>query len=209
MANSKVALLSPRMSASIEQRNLLPFDWNDRSRTLVQIPNEGFYQFGDVIHGPDQRIALPDSDYDYLAENAVADWFLTTTFLFPALASEAISCACPIRRNECLLISFASVDDAMLFVLKSRRARSLPKEWWDEFESAEYRRHALFSGVETSKMGLIRVNGIQQDVGFDAKILVARPNRANRRKQSKCEPISVRNLVQQSWGGEVYHVCNH
>jgi hypothetical protein len=208
MANSRKADSNHSASASIEQRILRPFDLNDRSRSLVQIPNKGFYQFGHVINGPDIRIALPNSELDYLAENTDGDWFLTTTFLFPARASEDISSCYPIRRNQCLLVSFGDVEDAMLFALRSRNGRSLPKDWWLEFENAEYRRHALIGGVETSEMGLVRVNGIQEDVGHHAELSVDRPARG-KKKKPKREIISVRKLVHETWCGKVDHVCYH
>jgi hypothetical protein len=208
MANSKKADSNHGASASIEQRILLPFDWKDRSRTLVQIPNKGFYQFGHAINGPDIRIALPNSELDYLAENTDEDWFLTTTFLFPARASEDISSCYPIRRNQCLLVSFDDVEEATLFALRSRNGRILPKNWWLEFEDVDYEKHAKFSSVETSSMGLVRLDGIQHDIGYSAELSVARPARG-KKKKPKCEIISVGKLVHETWCRKVDHVCNH
>jgi hypothetical protein len=194
--------------APIQNRRIRSFAQNDRSRTLVQIPNRGSIKFGDVIYGLEHRIALPHPCFNWLNENAEGDWFLTTTFLFPAYRSEMLTyCHHPLR-NECLVISFAMSEDAFLFKLSSNDARILPTEWWREIEDVEYRRHPKFRSIETSKAGLLRIDGNHIDVGFDRKLPAPAFSRCNKQNVDEMQCLTVEQLTRETWIEEAPDVCN-
>lgn len=187
----------------IERRRMRPFDWQDRSQHLVQIPSEGRIDCGDVINGPIQQIARPTLNFDFLVKHQIEDWIVTSTFLFPTHAPDWGSTLewYDIRPYECLLVSFANLDSAFMTAISGEKVTLMPPDWWRGFEEVEYRQHPVFPSIETSKTGLIRVNGELRDIGRKCQIPVPSTGGLTLR--------TVGELVVETWGEGVAYVSTN
>lgn len=192
--------------AAIQKRRVRRFDENDRTRSLVQIPNTGTVEYFDIFFGFDQTVAMPNPDLDFLSENAEGDWFLTTTHLFPTRRDEVAQYSGYPWRNECLLISLEKTHDVVLLQLVSPDARKLPSEWWLEIDNIEYRRHPKFGSIATSETGLIRIDGNQINIGLDHELPASAIAYGNAKCLSDSEWMTVQQLVEGTWKGDAPHV---
>jgi hypothetical protein len=112
----------------------------------------------------ERSILKPHPIFDQLYARKGMRWFGTKTYLFPGFAERVVDGTDAYApRNQILLLSFASMEDAMIARLLLPSAIILPEEWWLEFKNAEYRRHPIFPEFEVTETALIRVDGQQLD----------------------------------------------